>query len=183
MPDNWDGVPFTAALRAGKEEGRELLVVSQAAWSCMRSVRFRHAGEDYICLRTYHDGYKDLEPVMLFNLTHDPHEQHDLAPAQPELVNLAMGKLAGWQQDQMLTHTGDVDPMMTVLREGGPFHTRGTLPRYLAHLRATGARQPPSAWNGCTRKKRAQENKIQTLSGPLWQQGVRMKTGRRSFRD
>jgi hypothetical protein len=37
----------------------------------------------------------------------------------------------------MLTHSSDVDPMMTVLREGGPFHTRGTLPRYLAHLRAT----------------------------------------------
>jgi len=138
VPENWDGVPFTAALRAGKEEGRDNLVVSQAAWSCMRSVRFRQAGEDYICLRTYHDGYKDLEPVMLFNLTRDPHEQHDLAPAQPELVNLAMGKLADWQQAQMLSHTSDVDPMMTVLREGGPFHTRGTLPRYLAHLRATG---------------------------------------------
>ncbi len=35
---------------------------------------------------------------MLFNLSRDPHEQQDLAPAQPELVNLAMGRLAGWQQ-------------------------------------------------------------------------------------
>ena len=32
----------------------------------------------------------------------------------------------------------DVDPMMTVLREGGPFHTRGMLPNYLKRLRATG---------------------------------------------
>jgi hypothetical protein len=28
--------------------------------------------------------------------------------------------------------------MMTVLREGGPHHTRGQLPAYLARLRATG---------------------------------------------
>ena len=32
----------------------------------------------------------------------------------------------------------DVDPMMTVLREGGPFQVRGRLERYLARLEATG---------------------------------------------
>jgi choline-sulfatase len=35
------------------------------------------------------------------------------------------------------THT-DVDPLMTVLREGGPEHARGQLGPYLQHLRATG---------------------------------------------
>ena len=40
-----------------------------------------------------------------------------------------------------LTSTHDVDPMMTVLREGGAFHTRGMLPRYLERLRATGRAQ------------------------------------------
>ena len=38
----------------------------------------------------------------------------------------------------MNTARTDVDPMMTVLREGGPFHTRGNLPRYLERLRLTG---------------------------------------------
>jgi choline-sulfatase len=38
----------------------------------------------------------------------------------------------------MTTARTDVDPMMTVLREGGPFHTRGNLPRYLERLRLTG---------------------------------------------
>jgi hypothetical protein len=28
--------------------------------------------------------------------------------------------------------------MLTVLREGGPFHTRGELPAYLGRLRASG---------------------------------------------
>jgi len=134
VPDNWDGVPFTEAFRAGRAEGREYLVVSQNAWSCMRSVRFG----DYICLRTYHDGYKQLEPVMLFDLRKDPHEQRDLASERPELANQAMRYLEAWQHDMMVTSRHDVDPMMTVLREGGPFHTRGRLPAYLARLRATG---------------------------------------------
>ena len=134
VPDNWDGRPFTAAFRQSREEGRPYLVVSQNAWSCQRSVRF----DDYICLRTYHDGYKQLEPVMLFDLANDPHEQHDLAAERPDLVDRAMGMLAEWHHEMAATSRHNVDPMMTVLREGGPFHTRGELPAYLERLRATG---------------------------------------------
>ena len=89
-------------------------------------------------MRTYHDGHKQLEPVMLFDLTQDPHEQHDLAGERPDLVAQAMSLLAEWQAEMMTTARTDVDPMMTVLREGGPFHTRGNLPRYLERLRLTG---------------------------------------------
>jgi hypothetical protein len=89
-------------------------------------------------MRTYHDGYKDLEPVMLFNLSDDPHEQHDLSRERPEMVALAMGHLMDWQSEMMLTARTNIDPMMTVLREGGPLHTRGVLPAYLARLRETG---------------------------------------------
>jgi arylsulfatase A-like enzyme len=137
VPANWDGIPFTAALRDGREAGRPYLVTSQGAWACQRGVRF----DDYICLRTYHDGYKELEPVMLFDLKSDPHEQHDLAPNHPEEVNRAMAMLADWQHEMMLSSGSDVDPLMTVLREGGPHHTRGMLPRYLQRLRATGRSQ------------------------------------------
>ncbi|NOZ27319.1 MAG: sulfatase, partial [Chloroflexi bacterium] len=112
VPDNWDGRPFTAAFRQGREEGRPYLVVSQNAWSCQRSVRF----DDYICLRTYHDGYKQLEPVMLFDLANDPHEQHDLAAERPDLVDRAMGMLAEWHHEMAATSRHNVDPMMTVLR-------------------------------------------------------------------
>lgn len=138
VPANWDAHPFTAAFRAGSEAGRDYLVVSQNAWACQRSVRFEHEGTPYLCMRTYHDGYKDLDPVMLFDLAADPHEQHDLSRARPDLVGVAMGHLADWQQRMMLTAKTDVDPMQIVLREGGPLHTRGTLPAYLRRLRATG---------------------------------------------
>lgn len=140
-PATWDGQSFAVDFKSGKEQGRDYLVVSQAAWSCQRSVRFRQGGEDYICLRTYHDGLKMLEPVMLFNLTQDPHEQNDLASERPQLVDHAMALLADWHSNMMLTATSNVDPMMTVLREGGPFHTRGHLPAYLKRLRATGRAQ------------------------------------------
>ncbi len=134
VPENWDGRAFTEAFQNGQEAGREYVVTSQNAWACQRGVRF----DDYLCLRTYHDGYKMLEPVMLFDVVNDPHEQHDLAAEKPEVVNRGMALLADWQQDMMLRSAHDTDPMMTVLREGGPFHTRGELPAYLKRLRETG---------------------------------------------
>jgi hypothetical protein len=104
------------------------------AWSCQRGVRF----DNYIYLRTYHDGYKMLEPEMLFDLAKDPHQLQDLAPQLPEVVQRAGALLKEWEQAMARTSPNGLDPMQTVLREGGPFHTRGELPRYLERLRATG---------------------------------------------
>ena len=137
MPANWDAQPFPQTFREGDARGRDYLVISQQAWACQRSVRF----DDYLCMRTYHDGYKQLEPVMLFNLAEDPHEQHNLAAQCPELVDRAMALLSDWHHDMVLRATHAMDPMMTVLQEGGPFHTRGMLPAYLARLRETGRAQ------------------------------------------
>jgi choline-sulfatase len=134
VPPNWDAQPFTEAFRGGRDTGRPYVVTSQGAWSCQRGVRF----DNYLCLRTYHDGYKDFEPVMLFDLEADPHEQHNLVAERPQVAERAMTLLASWQHEMMLTSPANVDPLMTVLREGGPFHTRGMLPGYLARLRATG---------------------------------------------
>ena len=134
VPDNWDAESFAPSFREGRDSGRDFLVVSQNAWSCQRSVRF----DDYICLRTYHDGYKQLEPVMLYDLSSDPHEQRDISGERPDLVDRAMGMLASWYEQMAATSRSDVDPMMTVLREGGPFHTRGKLSAYADRLRATG---------------------------------------------
>lgn len=163
VPPNWDGLPFPldpSSIYPQRDtplslkpqspsplppapsppviSSRPYLVLSQGAWACQRSVRFSIDGKDYLCMRTYHDGHKQLEPIMLFNLSQDPHEQHDLASEHPELADHAMSLLAEWQAAMMATSQTDIDPMMTVLREGGPFHTRGNLPSYLERLRATG---------------------------------------------
>jgi hypothetical protein len=93
---------------------------------------------DYLCIRSYHDGYHGFPDVMLFDLRQDPHEQHDLASEQPVLVARAMALLDEWHGQMMCAATHPQDPMRTVLHEGGPFHTRVDLPRYLQRLRETG---------------------------------------------
>ena len=134
VPSNWDGAGFADTLRRGGEAGREYLVVAQGAWTAQRAVRFG----DYICIRTYHDGYHYLPNLMLFDLKRDPHETHDLAPEHPELAARALTKLDDWHHRQMMRSTTGIDPLWTMLREGGPWHVRGRLAEYLERLRETG---------------------------------------------
>lgn len=138
VPDIWDGQSFASAFKAREESSRKYLVTSQGAWSCQRGVRFNRNGTAYQLLYTYHDGYKMVDPIMLFDLDNDPHEQFNLVDERPEIVRQSLAMLSEWQGEMMKRSEHDVDPLMTVLREGGPFHTRGELPRYLEHLRETG---------------------------------------------
>ena len=134
VPDGWDGQSFATAFRDGREAGRPYVVTSQGAWACQRGVRF----DEYLCLRSYHDGYKQVEPVMLFDLATDPHEERDLAAERPAVVEHALVLLAEWLDAMAATSAVAVDPLRTVMLEGGPFHCRGRLPAYLERLRATG---------------------------------------------
>lgn len=136
VPSGWDARGFAHALRNGRDEGRDHLIISQMAWSCQRSVRF----DDWLLIRTYHDGLKDFAEVTLFDVEKDPHEQHDLASACPEVVYRGLALLEAWHARMMATSTAPepVDPMQTVLREGGPFHTRGQALGYAELLKATG---------------------------------------------
>jgi len=138
VPENWDGQSFADAFTRGEESGREFLVSGQGAWACQRGVRFHRDGTEWLCLQTHHDGYKMLEPMMLFDLNGDPHEQANRADDRPEVADRGLALLAQWQREMARTSPSDIDPLWTVLREGGPFHTRGKLPDYLERLRATG---------------------------------------------
>jgi len=134
VPDDWDGQSFANALQNNRESGRDYLVISQNAWACQRSVRF----DNYLCMRTYHDGFKELEPLLLFDLVNDPHEQQNIAAQQAVTVNQAMHYLTEWQREMALTSQHNIDPMLTVLREGGPLHTRSDLETYVQRLQSTG---------------------------------------------
>ncbi len=139
LPPSWDGTSVRPALEAGVEaSGRDHLVLTQGAWSCQRGVRFG----DHLYLRTEHDGFHaHWEPEMLFDVVDDPHEQHDLSGADPALVDLARDLLDGWLVEQLERSFVPVDPLRTILDEGGPFHVRGQLPAYLDRLEATGRAQ------------------------------------------
>ena len=133
-PDRWDGVSFAATLRESIDTGRDYLIVSQCAWACQRAVRFG----PWILIRTYHDGLKDFPPVMLYHVEEDPHELIDLAAQRPDVVNEGLALLERWHAEMMSTADHDVAPMWTVIREGGPLHTRGELEAYCRRLRQTG---------------------------------------------
>ena len=124
-----------AQLRSGRTRrpGRSL-VVSQAAWTVQRSVR----GEDWLCIRTYHDGYHDLPELVLYDVVADPHELVDLAPTRPDVVARCIELLAGWRHECLSRSTTGIDPLDVVLAEGGGWHVRGHLGSYLERLDATG---------------------------------------------
>lgn len=134
IPALWDGASFAASLRGEREVGREALVVSQCAWSCQRSVRW----DRWLLIRTYDDGLKGYPPYMLFDVVADPHELHDLAADRPDIVREGLARLEAWHADMMAHSPRDTDPLWTVMREGGPYHTRGFLERYVERLRASG---------------------------------------------
>lgn len=137
IPKNWDGRSFADAFREGRSDGREFLVVGQCAHAAQRSVRFDVDGTPFLYMRTYHDGYKMVEPVMLFDLANDPHEQNDLSETRPDVTACGAALLEAWRGDAMRRSDTNVDPLMTVLREG-PLHASGDLAKYAKRLRATG---------------------------------------------
>ncbi len=118
----WDGLSFSPAVTEGKDAGRNDLVISQCAHVCQRSVRW----ENWLYIRTYHDGFHLFPQEMLFNLKDDPHEQHDLASIHSEISREGLWRLNRWHDTQMekMAHTSSdvVDPLWTVIREGGPSH-------------------------------------------------------------
>ncbi len=131
---SWDGKSFASTITDGAPSGHPYLVIGQCAHVCQRSVRFG----PWLYMRTYHDGFHLFPREMLFNIEEDPHEQHDLAAARPDLLREAVYYLNEWHDRMMATMDSPTDPLWTVIREGGPLHARGALPAYIERLEATG---------------------------------------------
>ena len=137
VSDLWDGQSYAPALTEGNDCGRDYLVVSQCAHVCQRAVRW----DDYIWIRTWHDGFHLFDEQMLYNLKEDPRESNNLAAACPELCETAQGKYEEWHAEMMSTMPeGWGDPLETVLAEGGPCHARGMIreTHYDRRLKETG---------------------------------------------
>jgi arylsulfatase A-like enzyme len=149
VPELWDGLSFAGSILGddtvtGRDDvARKELVISQCAHVCQRSVRW----ENWLYMRTYHDGFRLFPQEMLFDLANDPHEQRDLAPERPEICREGAWRLSRWHDAQMqkmaVTCSDVVDPLWTVIFEGGPLHAlhdpgRSPLPQYLKRLEATG---------------------------------------------
>ncbi|QPV64096.1 sulfatase [Halosimplex litoreum] len=146
VPAGWDGESFLRALVDGESDGREYLVTSQGAWACQRGVRF----DDWLLVRTYHDGWKAFDPVELYDLDVDPHETENLARDRPEVAERGMALLEQWLAQRGIdAATGRnggnpdapralADPLLEEMREGGPTYLRDATDSYAERLRETG---------------------------------------------
>ena len=131
--EGWDGKSYIDTLQNGQDTGRDYLVVSQCAHVLQRGVRY----QDYMYIRTYHDGYHLWDDEMLFDIKSDPHEQHNLIVEKPEVAGKCARLLSTWHEEMMKTSTCQIDPLWTVYHEGGPLHTRGQLEGYFDFLEKT----------------------------------------------
>ena len=134
IPSRWDAKSFGATFGSDRPDGREHLVLTQGAWTAQRAVRF---GE-YISIHTYHDGFHGFPETMLFDLSEDPHEQHDLAASHGAEVRRAAALLESWLATQLRGQPMTADPLQAVLSEGGPWHARPGYQGYLRRLQETG---------------------------------------------
>lgn len=133
--DNWDGESYAETVRSGSPCSRESLVLSQMAHVCQRSARFG----DWLYIRTYHDGFRLFPREMLFHLSEDPHEQYDVSAQYPAICAQGAKLILDWHDEQMLRSDSQIDPLWTVIHEGGPYHASDkVLPAYLKRLEATG---------------------------------------------
>jgi arylsulfatase A-like enzyme len=131
----WQSQSFADEFKAGRDRGRDELVLSMMAWSCNRSVRW----DRWLMMRVYDPGLKPVPDCMLFDLDQDPHQLVNLAERRPEVLNEGLARLERWTARQLATSPETVDPLQTVLSEGGPFHTRNPreFEKYLRRLRET----------------------------------------------
>lgn len=135
VPCDWDGASFAGDFVPGKSQvSRDHLVCSQLAWCAQRSARW----DDFLCIETYHDGFHDYPQYMVFDIANDPHEQHNLAPTRPDLVAQGKAFLHDWRISTRECASHKIDPLDTVMAEGGPYHVRDRGPAYLERLRQTG---------------------------------------------
>ena len=133
----WHGQSYASAIQDGSVTGRDELILSQCAHVCQRSARWG----PWLYMRTYHDGYHPhFQKEMLFNIDEDPHELNDLAPVSPDLCAEGAQRLDRWHSHMMATMPDgySIDPMQTVLDEGGPYHANCMLDDYAGRLEATG---------------------------------------------
>lgn len=134
VPNSWDGKSFYQEIENKENFGRDYLIISQNAWSCQRTVRF----ENWTLIKTYHTGLKNFPEIMLFDYEKDFHMTENLAEKKKGVVSQGLQYLNEWHKEMMTTSSSKIDPMQTVIEEGGPFHTRNELENYIKRLRKSG---------------------------------------------
>lgn len=129
----YDGKSYAKTILSGERTGKEALVLTQCCHVCQRSARF----DDYIYIRTYHGGYHLMPKEMLYNVKTDPHQLNNIASENPSLCMKGAKIILDWVDEHMKKSDYPVDPLWTVMSEGGPEHCRGQLHNFMNRLKGT----------------------------------------------
>ena len=131
----WDGRSYAASVTAAADTGRDYLVLGQCAHGCQRAVRW----DDWIYIRSWHDGYHCWDDELLFNLKDDPYEQQNVRDQHPDVVETARRYYDEWHNEMLasMPYGYREDPLQTALREA-PYHCATDLAAYCKRLEATG---------------------------------------------
>jgi arylsulfatase A-like enzyme len=132
-PARWDGRSLVAALRGDDlPQPREYLVVGQGTWYVQRAVVTR----THLYARTLHRALDPIDRELLFDLEHDPHEEHNLAEREPATAAALARLIEEWWAGE--APEAGSDPLLTICAEGGPYYPRMWRDDYLRRLRDTG---------------------------------------------
>lgn len=129
----YDGKSYAKTLLDGADCSKEAVILTQSCHVCQRSARF----SDYVYIRTYHGGFHLFEKEMLFNVKNDPHQLNNIAGQNPEICAKGAKLILDWVDEMMLKSDYSTDPIWTVMREGGPEHSRGAFDNYIERLKGT----------------------------------------------
>lgn len=132
--NHYDGISFYPTLKDKTSVDKGSVILTQCAHVCQRSAIFSH----YLYVVTMHGGFHLFDKEMLFDLDKDIHEQHNIAQEHPELCAQGAKLIFDWQNKYMAKAKIDVDPLWTVMREGGPLHAKGHKNEYVQRLIDTG---------------------------------------------
>lgn len=134
VPEEYQGESFAESILGEADTGKSGIVLTQGTHVVQRG----YLWNGLLYIRTYHGGFHLFDRDMLFDLEKDPREQHNIAAENPEAVARAKAAIFDWEKKYLAQNPTGVDPLLTVLREGGPTYTLGEFERYAERLEQTG---------------------------------------------
>lgn len=131
-PEGWHGKSFAPVLRGEPFEGRDSLVLTQGVHTFQRAVR----QGDLLYIRTLHPGTYKIDPEVLYDLSVDPHMEHDIMSDQPERADPLKASLADWWHEYAGQPTSEPDKLQQNVRRGPVLYSEPE--RYLKRLETSG---------------------------------------------
>jgi arylsulfatase A-like enzyme len=108
-----DGRSMVPVMTGQAFRHRRAIMLSECTWQAKRGIRT----EDWKYIRCWDPGIYPRSGSELYDLTSDPHEQHDLSKARPDIVAAMDAQMDRWLEARLIDR---MDPMEEVIEAGLP---------------------------------------------------------------